>query len=572
IQSWSVIERWPKAVTAAETFEEKFPDSDKMPMVLYLKGIALQRENRQEDAIATFGVIREGYADSEFAPRAMFMTGFSQLLGEMNAAGVETFEEFAKTHPDHELADPAGYWRGMGYSLDKKYPETREVMDEYLAQYPEGQFRGLAVFRKAYAAQSMQEYKTSIAELRQYLNEYPGHESNSEALLLLGDAYMSEGKMDYGIAAFKRIPPEETRFFEEGWFKVGKALRLLEDVDGMREHFVEFTRDHPRSPRVAEAIYWVGWTYRQQEDPEKAREVYWSAIEELGNDPSIRSVDELFPALSKLYQGPEEEARLYARLRDLREDADAKDQETLGMRALWAQARLILATEPAKAQETMLEAAERVDVSSTNPLLMAEFASAYEAENRDEDEEQMWRDLIKWNPRAPQKDQAFAALARIELDRGNEKAALSWLTRFENEISGSIRLGAMLMLKAKVLTDRAQLTEARQALEKLLANDYSSGPEKAEALYRIGESYMTQEKPELAVPYFQRIYIMYGRWTDWVAKAYVRSGVAFERLEDREAARKTYDEMVKLDRLKDAPEMDAARDRLDALGGPITES
>ncbi len=571
IQCWSAIERWPKAVAAAETFEEKFPNSEQMPLVLYLKGIALQRENLQPEAIETFAAISEDYPESEFAPRAVFMRGFSQLLGEQNVAAIATFDEFAQAHGQHELADPAAYWRGMGYSLEKQYRSAREGMDAYLAKYPDGASRGLAVFRKGYDAQAMQDFDTSIPELRDYLTKYPGHESNPEALLLLGDAYMNEGQMDYGIAAFKRIPPEETRFFEEGWFKVGKALRLLEDVDGMRAHFEKFAAEHPRSPRVAEAIYWIGWTYRQQEEPEKAREVYWTAIEELGNAPAIRSVDELFPAVSKLYNGPEEQAQYLARLRDLREEADGAGEGTLAMRALWAQARAMLGAQPAIAQETMLEAAKRVEVSSTNPLLMAEFASAMEAAGRDDDAEQMWRDLVKWNPRAPQKDAAFAALGELELRRGNEMAALGWFDRFENETFGSVRLGGVLLAKAKLLMQRGQYDGARAALEKLLANEYTTGLEKAEALYGMGQSYMNQEKPELAVPYFQRIYILHGRWNEWVAKAYVRSGEAFEQLEDKEAARKTYDEMTKLERLEDRPEMEEARERLRALGGPLAE-
>ncbi len=572
IQCWSAIERWPKAVEAAETFEEKFPKSEQMPLVLYLKGIALQRENRQPEAIATFAAISKKYPKSDFAPRAVFMEGFSRLLGEENLAAVATFDEFATAYPEHELADPAAYWRGMGFSLEKQYPQARAAMDAYLAKYPVGASRGLAVFRKGYDAQAMRDFETSIAELRAYLTKYPGHESNAEALLLLGDAYMNEGRMDYGIAAFKRIPPEETRFFEEGWFKVGKALRLLEDVDGMRAHFEQFAVESPRSPRVAEAIYWIGWTYRQQDEPEKARDAYWTAIEEMGNDPSIRSVDELFPALTKLYSGPEEDAQYLAKLRDIREEADGAKEETLAMRALWAQARALVGTQPEIAQDTMLEAAKRVDVSSTNPLLMAEFASALEAAERDDEAERMWRDLVKWNPRAPQKDAAFAALGELELRRGNEKAALGWFDRFESETFGSVRLGGVLLAKAKLLVARGEYDAARGALERLLGNEYTTGLEKAEALYGMGQTHMAQKKPELAVPYFQRIYILHGRWTEWVAKAYVRSGEAFEQLEDKDAARKTYDEMTKLERLNDQPEMKEARERLEALGGPVKES
>ena len=53
-------------------------------MVLYLKGIARQRENDQAAAIATFQSIHKDDPTSPFAARAMFMVGFSQLLADRN--------------------------------------------------------------------------------------------------------------------------------------------------------------------------------------------------------------------------------------------------------------------------------------------------------------------------------------------------------------------------------------------------------------------------------------------------------------------------------------------------------
>jgi len=569
VQSWSAIERWDKAITAAELFEKKFPKSAKLPMVLYLKGIAEQRDNRQPAAIATFSDILKKYPDSEFVPRALFMKGFSQLLAEQNPEAIATFDEFAAKYGNHEFADAAAYWRGMGFSFDKQHDRSREAMAAYLKKYPEGACRGLATFRIAYADQSLLRYPESIRELLDYLREYPGHESNNEALLLLGDAYMAEGEIDYGIAAFKRIPPEDTKFFEEGWFKIGKALRLQEKPGEMRAHFEQFCAEHPRSPRAAEAIYWIGWTYRQAGDNDKAREVYWEAITSMGNDPSIRSVDELFPALSKLYKSPEEQTQYLARLRDLREEADASDKKTLAMRSLWAQAQVLAAKNGPAADGLMLAAADRAEVSSTNPMLLANFAETLQAHGQADRAEQMWRDLIKWNPRASQKAQAFFALANLELSRGNEPAALAWMDRFEHETGGSLLLSRVLLAKADILAKRGQFDASRAALERLLASEYASGPDKVAALYTIGDLYMQQGKPELAIPYFQRIYILYGRWSDWVAKAYFRSGEAFEKINDPESARKTYDEMTKVEAIRACPEMEKARKRLEALGGAV---
>jgi len=78
---------------------------------------------------------------------------------------------------------------------------------------------------------------------------------------------------------------------------------------------------------------------------------------------------------------------------------------------------------------------------------------------------------------------------------------------------------------------------------------------------------MRQGKPQLAVPYFQRIYVMYGRWPEWVAKAYLRSGEAFEQLQDVEAARKTYAELIDNEVLKEMPEHAVAEQKLAKLGG-----
>lgn len=570
VQAWYAIERWPKVVETAQAFAAKFPDSASLPLVLYLEGVALQKENRFPESIAAFDTILRKHASSPFAPRALFMKGFTQLLAEENKDALKSFDSFPKSFSDHEMAEAALYWRGMSYSLDKQFGAARDAMDDYLRKYPDGAFAGAAVFRKAYCAQQLENYQTSIAELRAFLKKYPGHEETAEANVLLGDALMNEGLMEEGIAAFGAIPPEETRFYEEGVFKVAKALRLMEEHDRLLDQMRAFQQQHPRSPRVAEAVYQIGWVYRQKDEPDKARDIYWEAIEEHGADPAIRSVDDLFPALAKLYRGEDQPAYL-ARLGDLQERAAREKKPVLEMRALWAEAAALRRQDPAAANEKLLAGARLADASSTNPLLLADFADALLAAGRKDEAAAMYRDLVKWNPRAPQKDRALAAMGFLELEDGNEAAALAHFERFQREIPGSRQAGRVLLAKAALLDKRGKADEARAALEALLASQYSSGQEKAEALYLIGASYLKAGKPKLAIPYFQRIYVMHGRWRDWVAKAYLASGEAFEKIDDRESARKTYEELLHAEDLAAMPESGKAKQRLEALGGPAAK-
>lgn len=570
-QAWYAIERWPKVNEAAAGFLEKFPQSPSVPLVLYLSGLAAQQDARLDESVKEFDRILKEHPKSDFAPRALFMRGFTQLLAEKNPEAIRSFEEFQKKYPDHELAEAAAYWNGMGYSLDKQFEKARDVLAAYQRKYPNGSFAGAAAFRRAYCAQQMEDFPTSIRELRTYLRTFPGHENTAEARILLGDALMNEGEMEEGIAVFKGIPRESTRFYEEGVFKTGKALKLMEEPSRLLDVMTAFRNENPRSPRVAEAIFQIGWVHRQAGEPEKARDVYWAAIEELGDDPSIRSVEDLFPALQRLYRGDDAEIYL-TRLRDMEESARSGGKQTLLMRTLWAQSIALQKSNPTAAATLMAEAAALANVQTTNPLLLADFATALASAGKTREAAAMWRDLVKWNPRAPQKDRALAALGFMELEAGNDKAALEHFQRFQRETPSSREIGRVQLARATLLEKRGRNAESLEALEALLASEYATGDQKAEALFRIGETHLRAGKPTLAIPYFQRIYVMHGRWKNWVGRAYFASGQAFEKIDDTTSARRTYQEFIEREDFEDLPEFQSAKERLQSLGGPVPEA
>ncbi|MFZ0710393.1 MAG: tetratricopeptide repeat protein [Terrimicrobiaceae bacterium] len=569
VQCWSAIERWPNAIGAAKTFTEKFPRSESVPLVLYMQGTAEQRSGHYSEAIAVFDEISSKHGSSDYAPRARFMKAFCLLQAERNKDALTEFEQFQEQYPRHELAQDALYWRGIGSSLDRQFDRSRQLMDDYLTAYKTGRYRASAVFRKAYCAQQSKDYQTSIEELKAFLLNHPGADECNEARILLGDALMSQGLMDEAITAFQDISRGDAKLYAEGVFKTGKAYKLMEEHEKLRNHMAEFAKSHPRSPRVAEAIYWMGWTYRQQGMPDKARDVYWNAILDYGNDAAIWSVDDLFLALSKLYKGDEEQARFSERLGSLCTEAARTGKETLRTRALWARAAALTSKDAARAQSDLAEVSKRLNVQTDNPLLVADCADALLVAGKETEAEQMFRDLVKWNPRAPQKDRALAALGRIEMRRGNVNAALEQFDRFEREVVGSRLFGAVMLARAELLESGGRKAEARAALDRLLGDPSALGHEKAKALYLMGEIHMNEARPDLAIPYYQRLYLMHGRWRDWVAKAYYRSGEAFEKLNDQSSARRTYQELTEREDLADFEEAGKARRRLDFLSGPL---
>ena len=97
---------------------------------------------------------------------------------------------------------------------------------------------------------------------------------------------------------------------------------------------------------------------------------------------------------------------------------------------------------------------------------------------------------------------------------------------------------------------------------RLLAAENVPSKLKAQALLSLGEIEMSRQRPQTAIPYYQRIYVLYGKWRDTVAQAYLRSGEAFEQLDDKEAARKTYEELANSEDLGSLPQAQTAREKL----------
>jgi tetratricopeptide (TPR) repeat protein len=229
-------------------------------------------------------------------------------------------------------------------------------------------------------------------------------------------------------------------------------------------------------------------------------------------------------------------------------------------------------SDPALSEALLREAGALAEAERTSPVILADCAEAQfaaaaaaapeDAAVRRANAAQIYRDLLKWHPRAAQKDTALAALARIAVDAGDTETALAYYDRLERDTPWSSLMGEVLTTRAGIEMEAGNTEKALEAYTRLLAAENVPSKMKAQALLALGEIEMSRQRPQTAIPYYQRIYVLYGKWRETVAQAYLRSGEAFEQLKDAEAARKTYEELANSEDLASLPEAETARERL----------
>ncbi len=565
IQCWMETKHWTRAVAAAERYEEVFGDEGKsLATVLFLKAEALRENLDHGAAQLAYGELVERFPKDPFAGKAMFMQGFLYLQQDDNEGALYQFDQVQRQYPDSDLVEDADYWSGMAYSFSALYEEARSHLEGYLKRHKTAKYRKEATFRIAVCTFSLADYHGAIEKLEAFNAAYPGDPLTDEANLLLGDAYFSEGKNDEGFAAYERVRPESGRFFEDAWFKKGNALKLLEDLPAMREHFTKFVADHPASGRLPEAVYWIGWTHIQEDEFGRARDIYWKTIEDLGDDPDRHTMTDLLAGLPKVYQsgGAAGREELVTKLRLLKARAGVQGKTTLALRSGWA---LSLVSEGDRARIELLDIAKWVDPRIHEPTISVAVAEAQLASENRLVAKQLFSDIRRWHPRAVERDRIYRGLGEIAAATGETEEALAFYERFERETAASVHLGEVRMKMADLLTTAGRGGEARATLEKTLETAGVTAATKAEVLLRLGQSHVADREHEKAIVYFERVYVAYGKFGEMNAKAYWGRGQSLEQLQLRREALETYEEMIAREELADFAEVADAKRRIEIL-------
>lgn len=563
------MESWPELIVESEGFEQRFPKSAFVPQALYLRGEAAMRLGLFERAAEAFLAVAARYPEHGMAEQSHFQAGYSLLSADQNEEGLKVLAEHAAKFPEAKLTEDVLYWRGMGNQFARDYEQSREFFTQYLEQYPEGKYRADAEYRMVFALYAQKQFAEAAAEAQKWLEAHPDEPLRDEALNLLGDSFFATSRIDEGLAAYRQVSRTTDRYYDYAAFRIGKALAAREEWDALRAHFEGFMKERPESNRLAEAIAELAKIESQQGAPEKAREIYWAAIEKHGDDPEAAAVEMLFENLAKQYRRAGETEEFQQRLTTLAVDAGLK-KPTLRARALWMQSKLMPRDEPDAAARLVEKYAAVVKPTLLSPILLADGADALRALGDLKKARELYRTILRWYPRSLLKERAYAGLGLVAQAQGETDEALEQFDKFE-------RTGLDVTLREPVLRARAEIYKARgdtaaavAQLERVLELPQVKGAKAAETLYAIGHAYYEAGDYKKAIAFLQRIYILYGRWSELVAKAYWESGQAFEKLGQTAEARSTYAELVANETLAGTPEFKLAEARLRELPAPKT--
>jgi|LZCG01.1.fsa_nt_gb outer membrane protein assembly factor BamD (BamD/ComL family) len=87
-------------------FSTDYPEHPKTPMYLYRATDLLMNTNRPDEAVVQLDKVMDNYPDFEKTPECLFLKGFilENQLGDL-ASARKSYQKFLKEYPEHAFAD-----------------------------------------------------------------------------------------------------------------------------------------------------------------------------------------------------------------------------------------------------------------------------------------------------------------------------------------------------------------------------------------------------------------------------------------------------------------------------------
>ncbi|HAL92590.1 MAG TPA: hypothetical protein DCM68_06150 [Verrucomicrobia bacterium] len=544
-------------------YEDKWAN---VPTVAFLRAESFVNRELFEDAEIEMRKLVRRFPEHPQKARIEFYLALSIAMQERFEEAVALFKTWLQAYPSHVLAPDVQYWMPISLYYDGKYEEALPYFDSYAAQNPMSIYAPEATYRAACCRYALEDYARCAADTATWLAQNPDHYFRREAAIMRGDALAVLGEFDAAKEAYHlSMNPGAGPFYYMALTQISrihKALGETNDYLAMSADYVQYIKDMPNDGNIIDAAYNAGWALRQIQRPEQARTLYWQMIERHGNTPAWEGFDLMLTDLAGMY--PRGSGEYATELRARYDKALAGQRLTLAARLAWAEAQILPPEEQAR-QLAIFTGRFKPDYLGAETLVW--LGRAWIDNGMPANGIPNLELLLEKYPDSRHVPQAQTLLAQQALENKEYATALGLADAVLANAAEIQYVLEATFCRAEALLGLQRHGEAISDYNAILANRAAPRQLKPEALLGIAACLTAQQEYAQAIAYYQRVYVLYGAYKKAVVTAYLRSGDCFEKLGDKAAALKTYQEFLESDFAPGTAAAAYARQRIAALSG-----
>ena len=563
------VRPWDKAFEIGAEYMEAFPAGDYYDTVTLTLGQLRANLKQWPETIDVLTTALDVHPEHENEVECRFLIGYACFMEELFQECDDQLTTLNEKYPGNDREPDATYWMGMARLFDKRYEEAIPAFTRVIEDFMNSVYVEDATFRRATCLYGLSRWEEALEAFKGFLERYPDSVLVGEAYVNLGDIYGALGRLLEAVDSYQKVSQYEVNIelYNHAAFRCGEMLDGMKNYKALIEHFTLYLSREREGMNAPLAIYWVGNAYWNLEEHERALNYYLQAIERYGGDRTALGIDLILEEwVGKAHAAePKLAQRAWQDMRDLRNKALKNKQVALVLRL----DRVLLFNPLATDQDK-----RNREATLLNPRYLPYASAGVLDWIRDEAARRSLNDLAEKAANSiiddfPETDYALGAymlLAKQAESRDDDETAIAYLGEVREQFAASDEACEALM-ELGAIYRRQDETDLSDECYSSILGAKSWRNRWPEALYGRGETAMKARKYEKAAAYFERIYLLYGNYTDWVAKAYLARANCLGRLNLIDKAAEVLREMLGQDALREFPEYREARELLTKLEG-----
>jgi TolA-binding protein len=537
-------------------------------------------------------------------------------------AAIAAYKQYQTNYPKGAYFEQATYRSALALLFGGKAEQADDAIRTYIRKYPEGIYVPDAEYRLDVIKFAAKEYNEVITDCVAWQQKYGDAGPLAEVLCLQGDCYASLDMPDDAVKAYTRSykAAKTDEVLNYSLFAAAKILQQQRKWADISKMFYEFIKDNPDSPFVAGSVVWIGRADIKLGKVDEAKQFMAATAKQYLNDPTREAVDEILTQLAQLFakkhlplpaapvppassappnvassptpgsasitnaapvviSAPATNAVPVASSEPVAvPDDPAKDlenilmipdlgkEETASARILYVKSELArFQRKPQIEQEILLEIADKFKPEVLSPALLAQVGDCLFQTGKPDQAEIFYHYLLDTYDQSPLVDYAYNGLGLIAYDQKDYKKALSFYSKALDKGVAATKLKEITLGAAQTFLALDRLDEAKSLFEQVASNRAWRGEATALSVFSLGEIQMRKQKYAEANAFYQHVFVAYQKYPAIQAKAYLKSGEAFENLGKIPEAVNTYNEMLRNPNLASFPEAQEVKQRLQNL-------
>jgi len=562
---------WAFATAEGYDYIAKLPDGEFLDDVtLNLMQVHMQ----QEQFDLAYDIGKKGLElspEHKHIDQVKYLMGYIRFMRLDYDIASDLFAEILRRWPDSRYYESAEYWRAMSLLFLGEFSNAEGAFKGYMSnpKYAPRVYAEDASYRLGIAQYGAEKYQESEDSFRAFVDEYPESRMVSEAYAMLGDLRGAEGDMDVALDFYKIAQEKALNIAQVNYpvFQAADVLMRLKRYSDLITLMTDYQQKWGVGGDFANAVNWIGKAYKALDEYPRALNAYLETVDAFGNDADLGGIDLILREIIGDYNGEEWAAYQSVIMDHL--DKHLKKAKDKGQRTLELQYQTVFA-EITEGDERMVfvnSIVQPKNVPASGPGTLVLIA----------------REGVKQQDYEIVHDATRRFMSTFEISNNMLYILLANLDALigEESYEEALELSEQILLKfgyasksvgyarkrrGDVFRFQGKHEEALEAYKEVLSIREWRGALTPEALYCSGVSNMKLGNLQDAFAYFQRIYVLYEDYTEFVAPAYAKSIECMEQLGGYEQdIVNTYREMLSNEAVVSTPEGIEAAKRLSEL-------